>query len=489
MKKALAGALALFLVFAAFFTAFAEGKAATDLKGLVQITASSSNNLAALEDRNQNTYLSFGEHTVFTLLSSTPIAALYVEFDRIPGEWELKIEGSEKTFTCGKSGFLHEYVDVFELASSSVERLTLSFESSVSVSEIYAFSEGEVPDFVQRWEKKETPCDLLLLPTHSDDDQLFFAGIVPTYISRGLDVQVAFFAHHWATHDRPHELLNALWHAGLLRYPLISEFVDAYSESAKQAEDQLAYAGFPREDVLLYQTRLLRKFRPQVVVGHDLDGEYGHGQHMYNAETLCAALELSKDESYDEKSVREYGVWDVPRCYLHLYSENAVVCDFDEPLEYFGGKTAFEVSKEAFSFHHSQLWTWFADWIDVSRADEITLYSPTHYGLYYAADQSTVPSADFFEGLETYAALEELKKLEEEISQKLEEEEAENKAQLEQIETEIDKLDETLEETKTKIEAGTQTFWILVVVTSVLILVFGVVMVTRKNKLRHRLGK
>ena len=489
MRKFGVVALIFILLFTAISPVFSEGSLAADLKGQAQLLSDEFSVLSALEDRNQNTYLTFGENSEITLQSETPIAALYVEFDRIPDRWELKIEENDTSYICGTNGFLHEFVDVFQLCSSSVNTVSLSFKTQTAVAEIYAFSEGDLPDFVQRWEYKDTPCDLLLLPTHSDDDQLFFAGIVPTYVAKGLDVQVAFFAHHWATHDRPHELLNALWHAGLVRYPLISEFVDAYSESAKGAEDQLAYDGFSREDVLLYQTRLLRQYRPQVVVGHDLKGEYGHGQHMYNAETLCEALELAKDELYDAQSFEEFGTWDVLRCYLHLYEDNAVVCNFDEPLQYFGGKTAFEVSKEAFAFHHSQQWTWFSDWIDVDRADQINLYSPTKYGLYYAANADTKPNADFFDGLETYAVQEELKQLEEEIAQKLEEERKENEEELQKIETEMENLGESLDETKTKLDSNTRLLWILLVVSASLILVFGVIISMQKNKYRRNLGK
>ena len=39
---------------------------------------------------------------------------------------------------------------------------------------------------------------------------------------------------------------------------------------------------------------------------------------------------------------------------MHLYHKNPVVLDMERPLSAFGGKTAFEVAKEAFLMHKSQ---------------------------------------------------------------------------------------------------------------------------------------
>ena len=76
----------------------------------------------------------------------------------------------------------------------------------------------------------------------------------------------------------------------------------------------------------------LRRFRPQVVVGHDPNGEYGHPQHIINTETLMDALTLAADPTYSEETAADYGVWDVPKTYLHLYGENRITMDWDRPL-------------------------------------------------------------------------------------------------------------------------------------------------------------
>jgi len=99
---------------------------------------------------------------------------------------------------------------------------------------------------------------------------------------------------------------------------------------------------------------MMRRFKPQVVVGHDLAGEYGHGAHILNATTLLEALPLCSNASFFPESAAAYGTWEVPKAYLHLYAENQIVMDWNVPLEHFDGATAFEVAKAGFAKHVSQ---------------------------------------------------------------------------------------------------------------------------------------
>ena len=142
----------------------------------------------------------------------------------------------------------------------------------------------------------------------------------------------------------------ALWCMGVRHYPVIGPFPDHYVLSLEEA-----VASFGEEAVIQYQTELLRRFRPQVVVTHDRQGEYGHGAHRLSALAMEQAVLLAADPSYDPATAELYGVWDTPKLYLHMAEESPLVLDVDRPLAAFGGKTAFEVAWEAMMYHQSQL--------------------------------------------------------------------------------------------------------------------------------------
>jgi len=78
--------------------------------------------------------------------------------------------------------------------------------------------------------------------------------------------------------------------------------------------------------------------------------------------------------------------------------------NYDIPLEYFDGKTAYEVSKEGYSKHLSQQWTWFTKWINGSnnsytKATDIKTYKPTDFGLYRTTVGNDIEKNDMFENL------------------------------------------------------------------------------------------
>ena len=383
-----------------------------------------------LSDENRNTYSVSEENAVVTLMRSDGISSIYIEFDRLPKKWILKDPITGKSITCGENTFLHEYVDVETAFGELSQTLELCFEEGTVVAEIYAFSEGELPKWVQMWKPPCEKADLLLISSHSDDEQLFFSGILPYYAGeRGLQVQVAYVVQHFEAnqvknHQRPHEQLDGLWKVGVRNYPVMSDFPDLYAESKdretafKQAVSVFEAAGITYDDFLDYITECIRRFQPLVVVSHDLDGEYGHGTHVVCSKALTEALAYSADETKYPDSASKYGVWEVEKTYLHLYEENKIVMDFDVPLTAFDVKTAFEVSQEGFGCHKSQHWTWFYKWMygteekPVKKATDIKNYSPCYYGLYETKVGGDNVGGDFFENVQTYAEREIIAKME-----------------------------------------------------------------------------
>ena len=272
--------------------------------------------------------------------------------------------------------------------------------------------------------------------THSDDDQLFFAGLLPKYTAIGANVRVAYFVNHDGNRRRIHELLDGLWHCGIRNYPDISKLPDAYAESAEEAISNLEKSGFSYEDALEYQRYLLEKYKPLVVVLHDFEGEYGHGQHMLNTKSFIEAVKSADKNEYVPKKV-----------YVHLYEENPILLDIDTPLDELNGKTPFNISQEAFKFHQTQHWTWFYDWIygkneDIINSNQITSYNPAEYGLYYSSVGEDKEKNDILENIETYA--EEKARSEAEAEQSRLEEQSRSEAEAERSRAEAEKQESSV---------------------------------------------
>lgn len=277
-----------------------------------------------------------------------PIAYLYVIWDTRPAPWTLT--AGNMRLDCGTQGFFHELV---ELPHAEQElTLLLPKQEKTEISGLYAFSEGELPDWVQAWEPPCETADILLFPTHSDDEFIFFGGLLPSYAGeQGLDVQVAYLVDHYEwERQRWHELLDGLWTAGVRHYPVNGGFSDGKFASM---DETIRY--YDAEQILNWQVETLRRFRPLVVAGHDARrGEDGSWTHALNGQSLREAVVLAGDADYDPESARQYGTWDTPKLYLHLYGDTPTVLDYETPLARFSGKTAFQMAVEAFACHKSQ---------------------------------------------------------------------------------------------------------------------------------------
>ena len=390
-------------------------------------------------DDKESTYITISKKDEIVITAKEGISSIYIiyEYSSKTG----KMTGNEKTAVIGENNFLHEFIDVEEKLGSTNE-VKIVYDEDVKIADIYVFGKGEIPDFVEKWNPPYEKADLILFSTHSDDEQLFLLGVMPTYVARGAYVQVVYFTNHNDNPARLHEQLHGLYTVGIRHYPVFGIIPDAYSESLESAISNMKKSNITEEMATKFQVENIRRFKPQVIVGHDEKGEYSHGQHILNTYLLEKAIFNANDEKYDESSYKKYGTWQVSKLYLHLYEKNKIKMDYDIPLEYFNGKTAYEVSKEGYSKHLTQQWTWFTKWINgtnnsYKKATEITTYSPLDYGLYYTNVGEDIEKNDMFENL-TYYKDQEQKEAEKEEEEKRVQEEAEKKKE-EQEETKQNK--------------------------------------------------
>lgn len=296
-----------------------------------------------LTDADYETIEYIYEGSTLKLTCETPMAGIWMIWEERPYEWYTVV--GEKTITCGQNQFLHEYVAFPEPTTE----VTLYFTAdSAYLCDIYVFSEGKLPGWVQTWEPILEHADIALFPTHSDDEILFFGGIIPYYAGElGLKVQVIYMTYHERL--RWHELLFGLWTAGATNYPLIGPFVDEYCEDIYEAFEIYGTEAFTE-----FQVECLRRFQPSVIICHDEAGEYGHGAHCLNTYTMEDAVEFAANPDMYWESYEKYGTWDTPKMYIHMYADHQLVMDWHQPLDRFNGQNALEVAIDAYECHHSQ---------------------------------------------------------------------------------------------------------------------------------------
>ena len=148
---------------------------------LVDATAESKDfrSTDAMLDGKRTSYAVADGQSLLTLTKTGDAVHLYIEFDLVPDSWTLTDPATGKSFVAGKNGFLHEYINIPQVLGDRADSFELRFPSGTSIADIYLYSEGELPSHLQTWSEPLEEVDIMLISSHSDDEQLFFAGVLP----------------------------------------------------------------------------------------------------------------------------------------------------------------------------------------------------------------------------------------------------------------------------------------------------------------------
>ena len=343
---------------------------------------------AKCKDRNYKTYWKTNNgascYVEVTVPGDQAASGVMVQFYEHPHAWGVQIQDTDGNWTDAghtDGSYLAEYLPLpegtvkFRVANAPGE------SRHFSMAELRIYGEGYLPSEVQQWQPCADKADLMLLVAHQDDEVLWFGGALPRYAGEEKKIcQVCMMVPSMPY--RRLELLDCLWTCGVRNYPAYSNFRDAFSYSLTKQ-----YKHWNKNHVYDVVTGWIRHFQPDVLLTHDLQGEYGHGAHR-----VMNGIKFAADEKKYPASAKEYGVWDVPKCYIHLWSENVIDMDWRQPLKAFGGRTAFEIAEEGFRCHISQQKTDY-------HVEDWGPWDNSLFGLYRSLVGPDEEKNDFFENL------------------------------------------------------------------------------------------
>lgn len=253
------------------------------------------------------------------------------------------------------------------------------------IQKIRVYSRGELPISVRNFQPVHEKCDLMVVSAHQDDEWIFFGGIIPYYeYVQEKKVQVVYMANCGRT--RKNEALNGLWAGGVKHHPY---FIDLKDENVSSINTALEHWG-GKEGLTETLVETIRRFRPEVILTHDIDGEYGHNQHKITSRAMETAIIAAADPSRFPESYAEYGAWQVKKLYLHL-AGNAIDFDWNVKYDQLRGYTPLEVARIAYSKHESQ-----QGYYQVNDGGQ---YDNSLFGLTYSTVGDDVQKNDLFENL------------------------------------------------------------------------------------------
>lgn len=277
------------------------------------------------------------------------------------------------------------YADTVEFPANARQvRLSLVGKDN-NVRNLCVYDANYPDNAVQQWQPVPEKLDLLVFSPHQDDELLFLGGTIPYACRKGADVAVVYMTN--CGRSRYAEALDGLWTAGLRNHPIFMGWRDQKVNSINIAMKTWSQNGV---DPLMEVVRLIRKYRPEIIVGPDPEGEYGHTQHKLTSLLITEAIPRAMDESYDAESAQEYGVWEVKKVYLHLYEKNRIEMDWIQPFSADSPISPIFLAKEAYDKHRSQQKAY-------SMNREAERFDNKIFGLYYTAVGPDEAKNDLFE--------------------------------------------------------------------------------------------
>jgi len=253
-----------------------------------------------------------------------------------------------------------------------------------SICSLRVYGAGELPRLVQQWQPPVEKADLMVVSTHQDDELIYLGGTIPYYATALKKPTVVVYMANCNRHRR-NEALNALWKMGVTNYP---EFINLPDEKVGSINRGLELWG-GKDNILSVLVERIRRFKPEVIVTQDLDGEYGHNQHKITARAMMYAIQAAADETQYPESLQKYGAWQVKKLYHHLYKENQIRMDWTTPLEALNGYSPLQVAQIGMKEHASQ-----TKYFSVKDGGK---YDNAKFGLYFTTVGQDVEKNDFLE--------------------------------------------------------------------------------------------
>lgn len=356
----------LFIMLLSFPSPVLAASTAINITSKCKFTASSNQGaFRYATDNRYDTYWSSAKTTSrtidFVISSSVKIGGIYFVWSVPPMKWTLNaIENDNKLTSIisgGDNRYLTEYVSIpSKYAATRRFRLVmtpLNASASVDIAELAVYGTGNAPYYAPQWQPFSGRADLLTIATHPDDEALYLSVPMVTYANQGCQCATVFMTYgsNNSRSRRRYEAQESVWTLGNKWYPEMGSFLDLKSSTREQA---MKY--WPLDSVVGFIVEKIRKYKPSVIVTHDVNGEYWHGAHMLTEYATSLAFQYAGDPSKYPPSAKVYGTWKPGKLYIHLYKTNPLnTMGLTSRLSKYGNKTILQVIRDAYSRHQSQL--------------------------------------------------------------------------------------------------------------------------------------
>lgn len=322
-----------------------------------------------------------GDTLTITAPNDIATEVLTLEWSKAPAAFEVILDGETIAMT-NEEGLIQ-----FNIKTGGARQMSIrASNSSAGICEARVYAQGMVPDVVPDWQTAGGKVDMMVIAAHPGDEFLYFGGAIPQAVAEGKNVLVVYMAD--CGRERMAEAMEGLWAVGVKTHPVC---LGLENGNPDEYEDAIDMWGLEESYEILVE--VLRRYKPDVVLTHDIEGEEDQ-QHKLTSATLRRALLLSIDPETYPDSYEKYGAWDVKKTYIHRYEGNVMNLDPDLPVDALNSWTLREMTEMGFSKHLTLL-----DDVELEDGEK---YSPYSYGMIRSTtEKDDTEKTTFFENIDS----------------------------------------------------------------------------------------
>ncbi len=234
---------------------------------------------------------------------------------------------------------------------------------------------------------------LMVVIAHPDDEA-YFPGLLP-YACRVRQLPVVFIVltsgeagiePRGNRERREEEQRRACRVYGLPNEPIFARFPDGAWQGTLE-ENWKLWGGENRAAEWLVEQ--IRRYRPDVIVTHALDGESGHANHVGCALSVTKAVAWAADAAVLPAAANGSGPWGTKKLYVHRWPIRSLAFRQDVPVDGLG-QTCLQIGEAGGREHVSQGY-------DKQPFSELDEPGVSRFGLYATAVGEDSRSGDLFE--------------------------------------------------------------------------------------------
>ena len=229
-----------------------------------------------LNDGVYTTYVSYKKGEKVSALSSEQIGYAYIGWQKLPAAVKIAwLDRDQRTVATEDhtAALLNEYLPV---PQEGIYGYTLTFSGEGAISELSAFTAGELPRELPLFKAPEKEPALMLIAAYPGEELSCFGGLLPTMADQGVPLQVVYLNPY--NRGRQEECLRTLWRLGIQNEPI---FLDT---AGRRSLDETALKSNWEKngEVSKELKNLIVTYRPSIIVTH---GKNRYFPLMAEAET------------------------------------------------------------------------------------------------------------------------------------------------------------------------------------------------------------